>query len=107
VGFTAQNTLAGALCPAPSTAPFQQATMANCVLRGPVLMKQGISYKIKLIYDEDMVKLPLASVYHMENTSYTWNEADPKEKVTAFFTLAKPVKPIIDICGLILAKKIV
>jgi hypothetical protein len=73
----------------------------------PVLMKQGISYKIKLIYDEDMVKLPLASVYHMENTSYSWNEADPKEKVTAFFTLAKPVKPIVDICGLILAKKTV
>jgi hypothetical protein len=69
----------------------------------PVLMKMGISYRIELNYI-DMPRLPYTYEYLSKSTSYSWYESDPKEKVTVLFALNKPVKPITDICGLIMAK---
>jgi hypothetical protein len=67
----------------------------------PVLMKKGISYRIELNYKD----MPFTCEYLSKNTSYSWYESDPKEKVTVFFALNKPVQPITDICGLIMAKR--
>jgi hypothetical protein len=74
----------------------------------PVLMKKGISYRIELTY-QDISNLPHTYDYQIENKSYSWqDESDPKKKVTVLFALGKPGKKrIIDICGLIMAKKIV
>jgi hypothetical protein len=70
----------------------------------PVLMKMGISYRIELNYKE-MRHLSFTCKYFSKSTSYSWFESDPKEKVTVSFALNKPVKPITDISGLIMAKR--
>lgn len=69
-------------------------------------MKPGTFYTIKVIY-KHTAQRPTAA-FHVEKT-YSWNAQpqDCDDIITASFTLnGEPVKPIVDIFGLSLAKKI-
>lgn len=67
----------------------------------PVLMRPGIPFTVKLTYKHTN---KLSTVAFFNAKTYTWCNDNPNEKVTVMF--AGNIKRIVDICGLILAKKV-
>lgn len=94
-----------------ASATFREIVQANrigeVVFDRPVLMKQGISYAIKLTYEQS--NSVLTSVFPTDRT-YSWSKEsdednDDKDAIVVFALDDEPLAPILDICGLVLAKK--
>jgi hypothetical protein len=75
----------------------------------PVLLKQGIAYKIKVTYEHEADRL--TAVFLTEN-SFTWTASDPDDiedsDTTVMFSFdGNSTAPTIDVYGLVMARKLV